>query len=195
MTNLILFIKLNPNKKSNMSNFLKKGDADLPQLVKDNLSYPIEKSEINGSLVTVMVKNKTNTVKLFGDFLKRFVREYNKNSKTKIYIVYTKNYTKDNNSVYYYDFSNCKIIELSYQNVIPTEATLSEIENLPDNSYLELNVSDQLEDNSNIDSYDDSTMNENYSKFSKREYAAMLLRVPDSGLAWLDKMIKSVNVK
>lgn len=26
--------------------------------------------------------------------------------------------------------------------------------------------------------------------FSKREYAAILLKVPDSGLEWLDEMIK-----
>ncbi len=192
--NLILFIKLNPIKKNNMSNFVKKGDVDLAQIVKDNLPYPIEKSEINGSLVTVMVKNRTNTVKLFGDFLKRFVQEYNKNSKTKIYVIYTKNYTKDNNNVYYYDLTNPKIIELNYNNFINE---LSEINNLPTNSYLEVNVSAYLEDTSTDDSYDESTMNDNYIKFSKREYAAMLLRVPESGTGWLDKMIKSAlaNIK
>ncbi len=31
----------------------------------------------------------------------------------------------------------------------------------------------------------------NGSGFSKREIAAIMLRVPDSGLPWLDEMIKS----
>ena len=30
---------------------------------------------------------------------------------------------------------------------------------------------------------------------TKREYAAILLRVPDSGEEWLDKMIEKSNVK
>lgn len=33
----------------------------------------------------------------------------------------------------------------------------------------------------------------NGSGFSKREYAAILLGVPDSGLEWLDKMILRSN--
>lgn len=33
----------------------------------------------------------------------------------------------------------------------------------------------------------------NGSGFTKREYAAILLKVPDSGLEWLDQMIKRAH--
>lgn len=104
-------------------------------------------------------------------------------SSQKIHNRVTQGDVVDNNIKYVIDYLREDIL---FEGKISDVNNVDDVTDIDNNTLSEENKEETLDDNSEHS----FTQKQNQDKFTKREMAAILLKVPDSGLPWLDNLIK-----